>query len=377
MLMSPYSPTNSATSTTSSEQHHYQQPRPQSAATQGATSEAYHHLQDAAHQQAPINSRRQDSAISHYRLETSKDSSSFTPPSESDFSYPHQSPKDSFRQDSPRLTSHYTPQSSNSSLTAHLPATSPRLHEHVTPACAASVAASASDPSPRSAALPLPPDHVSPVTRQQRYNVRFVTNYTSTNMPPTQRPRPSPPLPAIMAPAEPVQSPPVSRVEHVAPRAEQLTPRADRMPIPDARAMILGQGHKRLEVPSQAGAERCPGCHEAYSPPLPTAWRQQPPAKDAMDYAKATAELLARNRENEKIAEDDYERWKQKHASCPVKTPSDLGHDPHHLPINGITHGLSNKRKSEQAHDDMTRSRRYPFDSHSTTAPPVRPTAPI
>jgi hypothetical protein len=254
------------------------------------------------------------------------------------------------------------------------------LHEHVTPTSVGP----APDPPSTSAASPPASDHISPVTRQQRYNVRFAANYTSANMPPTQRPRPSPPLSTTTVPAEHVESPPITQVEHPAPHGEHPASRNERMPIPDARAMILGQGQRRVEVPSHSGtdlptpsAERCPGCCETYSPPLPTAWRQQPPAKDAMDYAKATAELFARKCENAKLAEDDYGRWKQKHASCLVQVPSDSGHDDNHSTNSGATNGLSNKRKSEQSHEDTARLRKYPFDSSTTSAPPVRPTAPI
>ncbi|KAH3954889.1 hypothetical protein HBI56_037200 [Parastagonospora nodorum] len=386
------SPTNSATSTTPSEQHYYQQQQPQQQQqqqsrphlppSQGVTSENYHHLHDAAHSHtAPINSRRQDSAISHYRLETSKESSSFAPHPEPDFaSYSRRSPKDSHRPESPHFMSHLISQSSAPSPSAHPPASSPNLHEHVT----LIQNGSASDPSPRSAASPPVSDHISPVTRQQRYNVRFAANYTSANMPPTQRPRPSPPLPAVSAPAEHVEPPPMSRIEPPAPRVEQPASRVERMPIPDARAMILGQGQRRVEPPSHSNtdvptqpAERCPGCLDVYTAPSPPAWVQQPPAKDAMDYAKATAEFFARKSENDKIAEDDHERWKQKHASCRVKVPSDAGHDFNPLTNTGATNGSSNKRKDDRQHEESARSRRYPFDNSTTSAPPVRPTAPI
>jgi hypothetical protein len=380
----PYSPTNSATSTTPSEQHYFQQPRPQSAATQGATSERHYILQDATHAQVPpINSRRQDSAIAHYRVETSKESSSFAPPAEPDFSYSRRSPNDIHRPHSPRLTSHFAPQSSGPPPVAQFAATSPSSNEHVT----STHSGSGLDPSPRGTALPPAPDHVSPgTTRQQRYNVRFAANYTSTNMPTTQRLRPSSPLPATTTPIEPVESPPVSRIEPPAPRVEQPAPR-ERIPVPDAIAMILGQKHTDGPSPSSVdapvqSAERCPGCLETYTAPLPAAWRQQSTATSAIDYAKAAEDFYARQRENAKAAEEDHDRWRQKHANCVAKVANDQGHDSNHSTNHGVTHngftnGHSNKRKSEQSHDDMTRSRRNPYDNRTTTAPPVRPAPPI
>lgn len=373
------SPTNSATSTTPSERHHYQQPSVQPAATQGATSEGYHGLQDAAHSQAPINSRRQDSAIAQYRNETSKESSSFAP-SEPDVFYSRRSPNDRHLSDSPRLTSHFVPHSSGPSASHH-PTTSPRFSEHVTPA-ATNYHETGINPSSRSAAATGAPDHASPgTTRQQRYNVRFAVNYSSTNMPPTQRPRPSSPLPAAtMAHAEPVESLPVARIESSPPPAEDTAPRVERMPKPDAISMILGQRRSpapstsSVDVPVQS-ADRCPGCHDVYkAPPAPsmTEWSQQEPAKNAMDYAKATEGFFALQRENAKAAADDYQTWREKHTRCPVPR----GLPPTHTTSNGATNGHSNKRKNDVPHDDTARPRRTTFDSHATSATPVRPTAP-
>jgi hypothetical protein len=96
-----------------------------------------------------------------------------------------------------------------------------------------------------------------------------------------------------------------------------------------------------------------------------------------MDYAKATAEFYHRKEENDKIMMDDHERWRQKHASCRVKALSDAGHDYNPLTNNGATNGSSNKRKDDRQHEDSARPRRFPFDSSTTSIPPVRPTAPI
>jgi hypothetical protein len=195
-------------------------------------------------------------------------------------------------------------------------------------------------------------------------------------MPPTQRPRPSPPLPAAaMPPVERAESPPVARVESPAPRVDDPARRVERMPKPDAISMILGQRRSpapsvpSIEVPMQS-PDRCPGCHESYSAPVPASWGEQKPAKNAMDFAKATEGFFALQRENAQVAADDYRMWKEKHTSC----SGGLSRDPPST-SNGTTDGHSNKRKNDTPHEDTARSRRTAFDGH-TPAHPVRPTAP-
>jgi hypothetical protein len=362
----PYSPTNSATSATSAsgERHFYPPPTAAQGPTPGPSFEGYPCSEDPAHQ-ASNSARRQDSAIAHhhYRIESSKEGPPLAPPppSEPDAFYSHRSPTISRPSTSPAPRSHHSSQSP-----AQVPSNlhvSTRPEEHVTGSTATSHYQPALDPSPKSLSSPLPQDHPNTSnTRQQRYNVRFATNYTSENMPSVQRPRPSPPLPATAPAVETTRPLPSPQSEHVAPTIDPLV-RSILMgtnPHPDAQSQAESEAQ-------ESKVERCPGCNEAWSrkPVHALEWGKQSPATSVHDLEKAQGDTVSRLRQLEKDNDEAFDLWKKKHSQCPV---------PPTAPSRNVTsNGLSNKRKSEGPHP----FRKVTFDSHGPPAPLPQPSAPI
>lgn len=336
----PQSPTLSAASTAISEPHHYQQPiiqKEPSRGVQGMTTESYQSQQD--HSTHPISGRRQDSAVS-------KEGSTFAPPSEPGLSYSHRSP----------TYSHHSP---SSSLAAQL-ITQPSAPAH---SSAASIYPS-----------PAPFDHVtSPVghsnghsdhsntgnTRQQRYNVRFAANYTSANMPPVQRSRQSPPLPAATSPQE-TNGPPTPPDRPQSPSDLKIQEwLVGSKKKPDMNAQPISN-------PSDSAGEKCQWCHMMWKrQPLDesSTWAQQETARSIQDFAKATDKHISGLRQHARDNEVEYEKWKTHHS-----TGECVKHKP--LPE---TNGYSNKRKSEVPHSDMPKVPKITHDNHGPTAPAIRP----
>jgi hypothetical protein len=366
----PYSPTDSATSPTTAaatERHFYQHSSQSSGPTPGASFESYPSLDGAAHH-APNNTRRQDSAIAHHhRLESSKEGPPFAPLSEPDVSYSHRSPTISRPSTSPAPCSHHSSQSP-----AHVPSslhTSTRSDEHVTGQPASPRFQPAQDPSPKSLSPPLSLDHSNTSNsniRQQRYNVRFAANYTSENMSPAHRPRPSSPLQTAAAATETNESLPSTQPERAAstidPILQNILTGTSSHPDVQSQADYLAQ---ELKV------ERCPGCNEAWSrPPVHASeWGSQSPATSVHDFEKAQGNVLSRLRKFEKENDEAFDQWKKKHSQCPII--------PTAPPRSAAPNAQSNKRKPEGLHSDITKLRRMNFDSNGPTAPLARPSAPI
>ncbi|KAF1845994.1 uncharacterized protein K460DRAFT_406221 [Cucurbitaria berberidis CBS 394.84] len=375
--------------------------------TSALTSEDCQSLQDAAPSQRPINSQRQDSAISQQRIEASTDTQSSASSSEFLSSYSHRSPNHSQHHPaSPRPNSQPTTPSSPpllvaESCTSQLPSQSraqsaarghakppfqgnpvsmepAKPHDHE--------AAFSSPTAIESATKTLGPSASSDqtnnsTTRQQRYNVRFIANYTSENMPPFQKPRPdpSPAVPAATENSEPEQS--------VTPSIE---PSMQTAPPPN---------HQPTEDPSHAqrrrdpSVERCPGCHEAWKRPLPNtdSYRHSSPAENGNDLGRMSMNLIAKLQAHKKKADAMYEEWKWTHSHCPpqdydTRPPSEAATEPQHdfhnpnrdgrLPDSKHAQAPSNKRKSDLAHDSGDQKvRKVTFEPQSTAAPPIRPSA--
>jgi hypothetical protein len=331
--------------------------------------EGYHG--EAAPGRPPMNSLRQDSAVVYHRPDTAKDSQSLPPLSEPNgayASYAHCSPNDSHRPASPAL-SYSTSSSSAPPSSTFFAAASTTSHDHVTSPAAPAHSQPALDPSPA-----LLSDHANiPNTRQQRYNVRFAANYTSANMPQVQRSRPSPPLPATAVPAEAPEPP---RPVPVPTQQPAPTPSLDR-----ARQAIIGSSlgvDRPLRTTSEgqdSSVERCPRCHEAWSPPLPAqSERKQSPATSAYEYAMATEQLYVQRRQDEKDADEAFALWKEKHRHCTQKPANSNSNPPSTKPPNNAPlNGNSHKRKSEVPHGDSSKMMRHDFDRHDASAPPVQP----
>lgn len=216
-------------------------------------------------------------------------------------------------------------------------------------------------------------------TRQQRYNVRFAANYTSENMPPSQRPRNEPPTPPS-APAtvaeieEPRSSPiPTSTTD------ETITSMNgnNRQSEPHSRATRENRDRSERE-PS---VERCVGCNQAWRRPIPD-MDQGPlaPAENNADYMRLASNMIDRLRDQRKKADAAYEDWKWRHSHCyrpmsPHSTGStdeparrqDAVAPVEVSPIGNAT----NKRKSEVPHEVHSAPKQRRVTSTSP-APPAR-----
>jgi hypothetical protein len=360
---------------------------------------------------------RQDSAIDHqHRFETGNDAQSSKP----NVSYSHQSPKDDQRHISPRLSS-YQPASSTpahapsaaphqgetlpSQAEAHLPArhhsksvssgapysaASPRSHEHSTERTIPIDTRNGSDQRPNiTGPSSLPEQFFTQQnnfgTRQQRYNVRFAANYTSENMPPSQKPRNEPPTPptAPVPVAEPEQSrssplPALTSEEPPTPASNGSTRLVDPQPSRPAR-------EPRERGDREPSVERCVGCNEAWRRPIPDLDNDQiAPAQDNAEYMRLAGNLIDRLRNERKKADAAYEDWKWRHSRCYRQTsPYSTDHvdDSARAPAtaaqadvtsNGHNSTTStNKRKSEIPHEPYSTSKQQKRSSISP-APPVR-----
>ncbi|KAJ4399371.1 hypothetical protein N0V91_009463 [Didymella pomorum] len=380
---------------------------------------------DPAHQQTALSSgvqgpshstvqARQDSAIDQHRFETGNDAQL----SKSNISYSHQSPKDDTRHISPRLNP-YQPASScapsaaphqgethSSQAGAHLPArqhskslssgapysaASPRSHEHsaerTVPVDIRNGSESRTNITGPSS---LPEQFFTQQnnfgTRQQRYNVRFAANYTSENMPPSQKPRNEPPTPptapAVVAePEQPRSSPnPVPAPEEPPTPASNGSSRLIEPQAPRPTKESRDRGDREPSV------ERCVGCNEAWRRPIPDMDNDQiAPAQDNAEYMRLAGNLIDRLRNERKKADAAYEDWKWRHSHCyrqpsPHSTTSaDDGAKASAPPpqTDGATNGntpttsTSNKRKSEIPHEPHSASKQQKRLSVSP-APAVR-----
>ena len=219
-------------------------------------------------------------------------------------------------------------------------------------------------------------------TRQQRYNVRFATNYTSENMPSSQKPRngsPSPPIapPVTAEPEQPTSSPvpaPTSD-ETLAPstKTNGSSRHSDAQPRPTREA--------RDRSDREPSVERCVGCNEAWRRPIPD-MDQGPlaPAENNADYMRLASNMIDRLRDQRKRADAAYEEWKWRHSHCyrpasPHSTGSvdDAVRRTDLLPqSDGSANSQTmNKRKSEAPHEPQSASKQRRVTSTSP-APPVR-----
>ncbi|CAO2649044.1 Nn.00g099930.m01.CDS01 [Neocucurbitaria sp. VM-36] len=380
-----------------------------------STSQASQSVQDAVLSQSPINSQRQDSAISHQQIEAFKDTQSTAASSDFTFSYSRRSPNNSQQSTSPRPNSHPTTPSPpllaadrRSSQVSSLPLAAPLAAppgkgrsnsstssnyismEHAKPNDQVADLSSPAniDPSTKSSGPSHQEQPSTTTTRQQRYNVRFIANYTSENMPPSQKPRhdPSPVVPAATESSEPEPEPAVQE-QPVTQSIEPSIPTA--APSNQARE-DQSQSQQRRREPS---VERCPGCNEPWKRPLPNtdSYRQSSPAENSNDLGRMSMNLIAKLQAHQKKADAMYDRWKWKHSHCvpqddydnspPSPAFTEPQEDSHSTDGDGTLRDNqhpqtpSNKRKSEAPHDGDQKSRKVTFDTQSTAAPPIRPSA--
>lgn len=352
---------------------------------------------------------RQDSAIDQHRFDTANDAQL----SKINLSHSHQSPKDDQFQPSPTLTSHQpAPPASTSASAPHQDDTfprqvgthpptrqhsksissgasyfvpSPRPHDHSTERASLVDARNAIDSRPNITGPASLPEHSyghqnSHGTRQQRYNVRFAANYTSENMPPSQKSRNDPPtptaVPAVVAePEQPTSSPaPVTTTE------ELPAPTANGNSRP-AESQTRTTRDSRDRGEREPSVERCLGCNEAWRRPIPDMDSNKlSPAENNADYMRLASNMIERLRDQRKKADAAYDDWKWRHSHCyrPTSPYSTGSVDDVSRRTEAISHrepssngNTTSKRKSEVAHEPHSASKQRRVTSTSP-APPVR-----
>lgn len=382
-----------------------QVPKPDPALQHSALSSGLH---DASHSTGQA---RQDSAIDQHRFETRNDAQL----SKASVSYSHQSPNEGQRLPSPTLTSY--PSASSASAYAPIPAPQqgesfpsqpgahlaarhhsksvssgapnlavlPRLHEHSTERIIPVDIRNGADSRPNiTGPSSLPEQFFTQQsnfgTRQQRYNVRFAANYTSENMPPSQKPRNEPPTPPT-APAavadidQPGSSPiPTASTEEGIASATNGVSRQSELHSRAVREI-------RDRSDREPSVERCVGCNEAWRRPIPD-MDQEPlaPAENNADYMRVASNMIERLRDQRKKADAAYEDWRWRHSHCyrpmsphstgsvdePARRPDPV------TPADSSTNGnTTNKRKSEVPHEQNSASKQRRVTSTSP-APPAR-----
>lgn len=203
----------------------------------------------------------------------------------------------------------------------------------------------------------------SNTTRQQRFNVGFIANYTSDNMP-AYKPRTE--LASASSPLTDTSEPQTTCIEPpVAPSVElSALPPTQNAPVIEDHA----QGRQRRRDPS---VERCPGCNEAWKRPLPNTevYHHNSPAENNSDLSKITMNMIAQLVDHGKKADAMYDRWKWRHSHCvpsfeddfrPLTPPGMESHNDSYVRDNEapiydikIFDPLSNKRKVGSSHDEM------------------------
>lgn len=415
VLTSRDSPTDVREPSSAPEQVRYHHPELQPAGSSfnsALTSEACQSMQDAALAQTSANSQRQDSAISQQRIEASKDSQSFAPSSDFSFTSFHRGSDGSRRSSSPKpisnptspVSSHPLPAGPRSTQVAPQTGAQASRGGHATSPSAGKYRSmepvkSHENEAGLSNSVPVEPGakstgpYSSPsdqsnnsTTRQQRYNVRFIANYTSENMPPTQKPRhdPSPVGPATSENSEPE---PAAHEQPVTPSIEPSVQTATPSNQPAEEQL---QAQQRRRDPS---VERCQGCNEPWKRPLPNtdSYRQSSPAENSNDLGRMSMHLIAQLQAHQKKADAMYDRWKWKHSHCvpqddydaspPSPATTEPQDDEHSTGGDGALRDSkhpqtpSNKRKSEIPHDGDQKLRKVAFENQSAAAPPIRSSA--
>jgi hypothetical protein len=359
-------------------------------------------LQDAAPSwQLPLASLRQDSAVSH-RSDNVKEAEPCMPSSVRAFSYFHPPTSVGRQSNTSRPIAHPTGPSSprspasesrysqaraeagpqslkrthSQSLPAshHISAESARSPEHV----GAPPANSSTEPAPKNPLSSPISDQPNGSNRHQRYNVRFNTVYTSENMPPNQRPRHDP------SPVAPV---PTETNEPQTPLQEQTV----RPSVEPSIIVPLAQSTQDHPQPQQRDntgpqVERCPGCLEPWSRPLPIkdTYRMSSPAQNMTDQVKMQEDFITRLTNHAKMADEAYDQWRRKHRWCletvpspseaPAKSRSKSVEDPSRTDAPTQTSSL-NKRKSDVPHD-ASKYRKVTFDTPTNGTQHIRPAAP-
>ena len=357
-------------------------------------------LHDTTSSQPPFATARQDSAFSHMRHDSSKETEPTLPSSVFAFSYFHPAVGNRRQSNTSRTISHPPGPSS-----PHSPPAESRSNQQAPETGAPSLKRAATSQSASSAILaqpetatspdqprgpdtgsrnPLPSpttDHVNASGRHQRYNVRFNTVYTSENMPPNQKSRHDPVPTAPMA-AEASEEQSVISEQTITPSVEPAT-----SPANSAPPSIDDQNNPDQQ--NEPKLERCKGCNEPWRRPLPgeEQYRLSSPAQNMGEQIKLTEDLIKRLENHTKFADEAYAAWQRRHRWCLNSPPSTDGNPPadprsksteEASPTATPAYPVSAKRKSEIPHEASSKIRKIvSFDPPSNNpTQPVRPTAP-
>jgi hypothetical protein len=338
---------------------------------------SFRHSAQDAHPPRPLHEARQDSAIFYKPIETCNDAQS----SSVNYSHSHRSPADN-----------------------HPPTDPAKSHGYFVERPAPVDFANGSDPSvktPGSASVPdnssNPNTHTSTITstngtRNHRYNVRFAVNYTSDNMPSSQKARTesstaaSVPSPTTEQQTVPVELPVVVTKEQPAPAASSPTAQEDSQPSARSRDR-------------ESSLERCQGCDEIWRRPLPNldSVRQNAPAESVTQLLKISQDMVESLRDQGRKFDAAHEDWRWRHSRCvkpasddhavrpnspaaatiePLEAPSTARADAVATHAEQPSDRSSHKRKPESSLGDsqqtVSKMRKVAVDS----APPVRPPAP-
>ncbi|KAL7774766.1 hypothetical protein CFE70_005680 [Pyrenophora teres f. teres 0-1] len=347
-------------------------------------------LHDTTSSQPPIPTTRQDSAFSHLRYDSSKESEPTLPSSVFAFSYFHPAVASRRQSNTSRPISHPAGPSS-----PHSPPPDSRSNQQAPDTAAPSLKQPATSPEQLRGPdtgfrnpLPSPTsDNVNGSGRHQRYNVRFNTVYTSENMPPNQKPR-----------QDPVPTPPMAtetNQEQSLPSEQTITPSVEPATSPANSAPPSIDDQNNPDQQNEPKLERCKGCLEPWRRPLPgeEQYRLSSPAQNMGEQIKLTEDLIKRLENHTKFADEAYAAWQRRHRWCLNSPPSTDGNPPpapappaadprsksteESSPTATPALPVSAKRKSEIPHDPSSKIRKIvSFDPPSNPTHPVRPTAP-
>ena len=267
------------------------------------------HSAHDSHPQRPLHEARQDSAIFYKPIETCNDAHSSAP----SYSHSQQSPNDLRPQSDPSKSHGYF---------AERPAPVDFVNGSDS---RAKTPGSASVPDSFANANTNANATTTNGTRNHRYNVRFAVNYTSDNMPSSQKTRtessatapvPSPTSEQQTAPAE---LPIVASKELPVIASKEL-------PAPSASSPTVQEDGLTAARPRDrdSSLERCQGCDEIWRRPLPNldSVRQNTPAESVIQLMKISQDLVESLRDQGRRFDAAHEDWRWRHSHC-VKPASD------------------------------------------------------
>jgi hypothetical protein len=353
-----------------------------------ATSPGSQSLHSTVRSQSPMNSHRQDSAISHQRFDVSNEAQSSFPPSDVTSTSLRQSPIDSHQSTSPKPTYNpLTPPATYALKPLQPKLTSAEDRNHTTSNAPQEPAAAGSNTSSTDLGVELQPSNRTYIASgRQKFNVRFMANYTSENMPPAPRARPDistlPPSPDGHDIEPPKHHQPLSPQGDLSPKTTGPNPPfvEEHLPLPDEYLNMT--------------KERCSFCGDRWERPLPGAnlFVQNKPTENGNDFGRSNMNLERNLQAHGRMADALHLKWLRRHWQCELRASSEslarpaspLRHSSNHTVLASSSNGAvsidgpSTKRKLEvHSNDDSQRVtskyRRVGPQPYSAAPTPTRP----